>query len=507
MNTVIIDCYTDEPSGLGVPPYLGVYPRYVFGALSTAGHACHYLRIDDLRATFKPRHASPKTNIAVLNTTKNFKDTERLLKAAKLIIVIAGIHTPGKYLSAIPGSLKELSTLLMPFKQPKLLVGPAVMGSSQQGGRVVKSNHLDFIPVHNWKGVLEFLSEQPITGIWAYPELSKIAVKGAKILSQLRLPLIAELETGRGCPRTPGCSFCTEPLKNRLAWRDPSQIIEEAKALKSHGCLHFRLGKQTDFYSYKSVNQIHRLLSGLASLKPKTLHIDNVNPAKVPNPEGRLITELIVKHCTSGNVAAMGVESFDPIVCKENNINSDPDTTLKAIRLINKLGAIRGENGMQKFLPGINLILGLKAESKQTLKINLNALHHILNSGLLLRRINIRQVEVFPGTAMAEVGMKYLRKNKSHYFRFRKAVREQIDHNMLKKLAPAGTILKEVFMEVHDGNNSFGRQFGSYPLIVGVKQKLELRQFYNLRIKSHMLRSLVGESIEIIKPIQNSFEP
>ena len=30
---VIIDCYTDEPSGLGVPPYLSVHSRYIAGVL------------------------------------------------------------------------------------------------------------------------------------------------------------------------------------------------------------------------------------------------------------------------------------------------------------------------------------------------------------------------------------------------------------------------------------------------------------------------------------------
>lgn len=30
---VIVDCYTDEPSGLGVPPFLSVHSRYIAGAL------------------------------------------------------------------------------------------------------------------------------------------------------------------------------------------------------------------------------------------------------------------------------------------------------------------------------------------------------------------------------------------------------------------------------------------------------------------------------------------
>ena len=41
----ILDCYTDEPAGLGVPPYLGTYPRYLAGYLDDPV----YLTIDDLR--------------------------------------------------------------------------------------------------------------------------------------------------------------------------------------------------------------------------------------------------------------------------------------------------------------------------------------------------------------------------------------------------------------------------------------------------------------------------
>ncbi|MBN1156515.1 radical SAM protein, partial [Candidatus Woesearchaeota archaeon] len=56
-----------------------------------------------------------------------------------------------------------------------------------------------------------------------------------------------------------------------------------------------------------------------------------------------------------------------------------------------------------------------------------------------------------------------------------------------------GTILKKVFMEVHDGNHTFGRQFGTYPLVVGVKERLELKKFYDIKITGHMLRSVTGE--------------
>ncbi len=46
-----MDCYTVEPSGLGVPPYLSTYVRDAFCALRRAYPEApvRYLRIDDVR--------------------------------------------------------------------------------------------------------------------------------------------------------------------------------------------------------------------------------------------------------------------------------------------------------------------------------------------------------------------------------------------------------------------------------------------------------------------------
>ncbi len=468
MKIVIVDCYTDEPAGLGVPPYLGVYPRYLFGEALANKDEPFYLRIDDLREARKP---GQKTDILTFNRTKN---TKEVIKEADLIIVIAGIQTPGKYLSAIPGTVKEAARLLAPYNAKKLLAGPSAgLGGQQFGGKKVKSE-LDYLD-----GTYLIPND--------YKEINKFAPLGVSIVDQIKLPIIAEIELGKGCARKTGCSFCTEPLKNKHEWRKSKEVIKEVIALKAKGVEHFRLGKQSDFFSYPEIE----ILEKLHNLKLKTLHIDNVDPAiAAKRPE---ISEAIAKYCTSGNVAALGVESFDEAVIKANNINSSPKQVLDAIMTINKFGAVRGENGLPKFLPGINLILGLLGENKKSLELNLKFLKEILDSGMLFRRINIRQINVFPGTFLAENGgLKYWRKNRKHYFSFRKAVREQIDHEMLKKIVPIGTILKDVFMEVHDGNHTFGRQFGSYPLIVGLNERIELRKFYNIKVTGHMLRSVTG---------------
>ena len=77
MNITILDCYTDEASGLGVPPYLGTYPRYLFGKFITEEDKVTYLTIDDLRlwkqlkGIKKETQSHQKTNIFVHNLTKN----------------------------------------------------------------------------------------------------------------------------------------------------------------------------------------------------------------------------------------------------------------------------------------------------------------------------------------------------------------------------------------------------------------------------------------------------
>jgi radical SAM superfamily enzyme with C-terminal helix-hairpin-helix motif len=273
-------------------------------------------------------------------------------------------------------------------------------------------------------------------------------------------------------------------------------IVNEVVAYYQRGARHFRLGKQADFYAsdrpIELLKQIRRLCPDI-----ETLHIDNVNPNSVITPNGKKITEAIVTYCTPGNVAALGVESFDPDVVKANLLNTSPAIAMEAIRIINRYGAERGENGMPKFLPGINIIFGLLNETKETHKRNMDALQHILDEGLLLRRINLRQVAIFPGTYIEQHGgNKFLKKNKKYYWKWRNEIRQNIDVPMLKRLVPTGTILKDVWTEIYDGKTTFCRQMGTYPLIIGVKGRLPLGTKVSIRVTDHMLRSIVGEVVE-----------
>ncbi len=486
MHYTILDCYTDEASGLGVPPYLGTYPRYIYGQLKSEGHDVTYLTIDDLRLwkrydnKKKEPSVKEKTNIKIYNLTKN--SAEDVLANTDILVVVLGVHVPGKYLTALPGTLKEVVPLLKDINCKKILTGPAVFGTQLEGGKFFEKVK------HNFE-----LKDYSLN----FDDLEKYALAGAEILQQIPWEPMVEIETGRGC-KVGKCSFCTEPLKSNFVNRKMELVVKEVEAFYKHGARHFRLGKQADFYASEKPVE---LLKTIRKKCPKieVLHIDNVNPnsAVVDEKNGAPITKGIVKYCSPGNIAAFGVESFDIEVMKANLLNTHPSIAMKAIRIINKYGAVRGENGMHAFLPGINIIMGLLKETKQTHVENMKHLQEVLDDNLLLRRINLRQVAVLPGTFLEQHGgNKYLRKNKRLYWKWRNDIRQKIDYPMLKKLVPVGTVLSDVYTEMYDGKTTFCRQMGTYPLVVGVKGRLPLKKKIKIKVVDHMLRSIVGEVVE-----------
>ncbi|RLF39480.1 MAG: radical SAM protein, partial [Thermoplasmata archaeon] len=88
MNEVtILDGYVDEPTCLGVPPYISPYPRYIAGAIKSAKRdvKINYITIDQVR-----------------------EGEREVLEKADLVVVVAGMIVPGKYLSGFPASPREL---------------------------------------------------------------------------------------------------------------------------------------------------------------------------------------------------------------------------------------------------------------------------------------------------------------------------------------------------------------------------------------------------------------
>lgn len=540
MRFAILDCYTDEPSGLGVPPFIGTYPRYFYGSIIKNKHEVFYLTIDDLRDYLHPKKEKEIekeiiTDIKRYNLTKNRSKIDKILSSIDFLIINSGVQTPGKYLSGYPGIVKEIISLLNELKENNsidysvrnskfktILAGPgAEIGEGLFGGKKSTSRKFDnefdyvikdleykfdsFFSEGTSNSLIKKLIEKNNSDNFAddfkenyysksYDSIKKSSILGAKIVQEINHieDHIVELETMRGCRSKSQCSFCTEKLKSSESIsRDVDDIILEVKALNSFGIKNFRLGKQTCLYSYGNSEKIRKLLSNVKKYS-NVLHIDNVNPSFVTEDK----TKIIVENTTSGNIAAFGVESFDENVIKKNYLNSNPEEIFSAIKIINKYGSSVGDNGMPKFLPGINILFGLNGESRETHSINMDWFNKIVDSNLLLRRINIREVVIFDGTPIAkECGIKYLRKNSKYYWKWRDEIRQKIDVPMLKKIVPKGTILKDLVTEIHDGNTTFARQIGTYPLAVGIQKRLPLHKRINISVKDYMKRSIVGEDI------------
>ncbi len=84
MRALIIDCYTDEPAGLGVPPYIDVYPRYTAGAVWEAESTAEvrYVTVDFVRA--------------------NIDRVMEYAARCDLVVFVGGVVVPGKYLGGEP---------------------------------------------------------------------------------------------------------------------------------------------------------------------------------------------------------------------------------------------------------------------------------------------------------------------------------------------------------------------------------------------------------------------
>ena len=102
-----MDCYTDEPAGLGVPPFVGVWPRYVAGL---SEREPTYLTIDDLRWIRYLEHRPDavidppvgRTHIEALNHTQGRRDPSHILETTERLVIIAGVQTPGSISAARP---------------------------------------------------------------------------------------------------------------------------------------------------------------------------------------------------------------------------------------------------------------------------------------------------------------------------------------------------------------------------------------------------------------------
>ena len=479
VRLAILDGYCDEPSLLGVPPYISPYPRYLAGVAEELGHEWVYLTADEARAAGlvpgRPTLPAPGAPDRAREKAVTFRRCE-------MLVITGGVSVPGKYLRGMPLSVNEIATVASAFSGEVLLGGPLARFSS---GELERFGSL-FAHVARVDAEAT-LYDRLKGGGWADrqrtpEEERRWAVKGAKAVLEHPdhpRPLTVELSLYRGCVRyiSGGCSFCTDILYGKPAFRDPADVIAEVLALSRQGAVNFRLGGASCLFCYGAdgigksetptpdAAAVKKLLSGIRKAAPtlEVLHTDNANPAVIAtHPDrSREILEAVCKYCTGGNALSLGLESADPAVAEANNLNSTAAQALEAVRLINEVGNRPSPTGLPMLLPGLNFLCGLKGETAATYELNLQFLRKVAAEGLLLRRINIRQVMptrhrfgplVFHGD----------------FLRFKEKVRKEIDHPMLLRLVPTGTVLREVHPEVAIGKLTFCRQAGTYPLLVAV---------------------------------------
>ncbi|MES0490112.1 MAG: radical SAM protein [Leptospirales bacterium] len=467
---LLIDYYVDEPACFGVPPFVSPYVRYTCGALKNgSSDDVVYCAVDELR----------------------LRDFKIESGEYNYLIIIAGSTVPGKYLGGKIGSIAELVRLLQENSayHGKILIGGPVKNSSPEILDKLRELGAEVVLGDIEEAAFSLANGQTVgqnfTACSTYEKINSYALSGAEIIRQhFRFPfVIAELETYRGCTRKLHCSFCSETFYGKPAFRPISDILHEVKRLYETGCVYFRLGRQADLYAYMAsmddqkngyprpnVAVLEELYKGIRSVAPnlKVLHLDNVNPGYLATypVEAAEITKIIRDNNTELDTAAMGMESVDPAVIKKNFLKASPDEVFSAIEIVNKFGTGQGE--FPALSPGINILGGLPGETEKTHEMNYLFLKKVLDSGQMLRRINIRQVRPIVNTQVVSILNKEKNKNyralKNRFDYFKKKIRKDIDEKMLERVFPKGSVIKGVILEKRVVNGFLGRAIGSYPI-------------------------------------------
>jgi radical SAM superfamily enzyme with C-terminal helix-hairpin-helix motif len=462
------------------------YPRYIYGALADAGvpeSSLEYLTIDALRD--RDYH---------------------LDKVYDMAFVIGGAVVPGKYMGSRIGSAAEIRKIAEHNDRQHFAIGGLI-------SRVLRADR-NVTPVNNdiEKFAHQYARNAPVDAPRSTAEIARWAVAGAAVVRlHPRFPdIICEVETSRGCPRESHCTFCSEGLYATVEFRETEDIIAEVDALINAGVSRFRLGRQADILQYQSdctsfqngfpvprVAPIVELLSHLRERRKRglitVLNIDNANPgtiARFPDHTSRIL-EALALTVTPGDTIALGVESFYDEVIRKNNLKATADEAIRAVEIINEIGGTRVDS-IPVILPGINLIHGLSGETMKTFEINYRRLMEILQKGLLVKRINIRQLLPFPGTPIygRKISIPERVENRFRYYRDR--IRADIENPMLRAIYPLGTILRSSQVLETSAGYSYSKQIASYSITAKLPLLLQKMSFIDAVVVGHRERSVMA---------------
>jgi len=484
MRFCICDCYVDEPACLGVPPFLSPYPRYVAGALLDAGadpQRIQYLTIDHCRA-----------------------NDYRFSESYDMVFLIGGSSVPGRYLGSRIGTAAEIRRIIESNDSSRFAIGGPVSRVITQCENVtIVERDIEAYAWHVARG-------EPQDARRDAAAIRRWSILGAGIVRRHhRYPhIICEIETSRGCPRRAHCSFCSEGISGAPEFRPAEDILAEIDALAEHGITRFRIGRQADILSYGSElsewrdglprpapKRVRELIDGLrqriAAGTIRHLNVDNANPGVIAAfpEESFAILEALADTVTPGDTLALGVESFDEEVVWRNFLKANPEKSCKAVEMVNRAGSAR-IGGMPKLLPGVNLLHGLWGESPRTFEINFRFLSDMLDRGLLIKRINIRQVLAFPGTPLHARQPRIGKAVENRFRYYRDRIRREIELPMTARIYPVGTVLRGVQILESRHRTSLGKQIASYAITAVMPLEMPLMTFTDVIVTGHRERSV-----------------
>ncbi|MGH3870360.1 MAG: radical SAM protein [Pseudonocardiaceae bacterium] len=496
----ILDGYTVEPSGLGVPPYLSTYVRDAYSALRKAYPSAdvRYLTIDDVRWCLNggaPSVAPPLSDPRTYSATVNRNRAIDVLGDVTVVVVVAGDAVPSVHLHAENATTDELARALACVRGSRVLLGP--LATYALAEPAAYAGLFDAVHTHTITSGDVFLGSKQAA---PYDRLRADRDSYEGLVAQLRWCPIAEIELYRGCTRRQFCSFCNEPVKAPLVdFRSIDDVLNEVMLLTMAGVRNFRLGQQTCFFSYQNrdVDAIERLLVGVRDRCPdlEVLHIDNADPLAVASPNGLRIARHVAAYCTEGNCAPMGVETFDPAVVRRNLLTCSPEILMRAVGHINEVGADRGPSGLPKLLPGLNLVYGLPGETHATHLANLTWLRRIYDSGMLCHRTNVRQARAFPGTPLAEERMSQSVPSAEHFVTWKADIDHIWDEPMKQRVYPLGLRLTDLHSFFVSNLGTWYRRLGSYSIqILEQGASAPLYDTADLTVTGHAPRFLYGDS-------------
>lgn len=490
----ILDCFVDEPACFGVPPFISPYPRYICGALAEAGVSeenMEYLTIDFLR-----------------------REGFVLPRIYDGVFLIGGAVVPGKYLGAKIGTLAEIQKILEANPSQKFIAGGGI-APLLKGARAGNNAISVMFDIESF--AFGWAAGSPMDKRRTAEEAGRWARRGAFIVR--RHPdfpdIICEIETYRGCPRLMHCSFCSEGLFSygKPDFRSVSDILSEIDELIAQGASRFRIGRQADILQYGTawkdfkngfprpdaspLSELFGELAGKRSAgKIKVLNIDNANPGTIASfpRESETILKVLADAVTPGDTLALGVESFDPAVIKKNSLKATKEQAVYAVSMINEVCGYRS-GGLPALLPGVNLIQGLSGETENTFALNYAALWEIADAGLLLKRINIRRLRIFPGTPIALKPERISAKMLNRFEYYKGKIRRDIDSLMLKRIYPTGTVLSDIKLFARRQGYSLGKQLASYSITLAFPELCGEKSIEQAVVTGHRERSLEALSL------------